>query len=910
MVRNLVPLFVLAAISLILPRALAEPELPAGFKKGVTVEDVSEYRLENGLRVLLYPDESTPKVTVNLTVLVGSRHEGYGETGMAHLLEHMLFKGTTQNSNIPKALRDRGADFNATTSYDRTNYYETLRASPRNLEFAIALEADRFVNSLIRREDLLSEMTVVRSEFESGENNPNAILSQRIWASAFEWHNYGKNTIGNRTDIERVPVENLRNFYKKYYRPDNAVLIIAGNFESQQALQLIAKYFGPLRNPPLALENTYTEEPAQDGDRLVTLRRVGTIGVVGAAYHIPAGSHEDYAAIEVLNQILSAEITGRLYQTLVVGKKCAQVMGSSTGLHDPSLLEFSAPVIPGESIEKVSTAMVDAIEAVVKNKPTHEEVVRARRKLIKDYELTLNKCERVASGLNEWSAAGDWRLFFLHRDRIAKVTADDVARVAARYLKPNNRTVGMFLPAKEPDRTGIPESKEIEKIVSGYTGGKPVARGERFDPTPENIEKQTIRGELSTGVKTALLAKKTRAQAIVARLTLRYGNEESLKDFTLAADLLPAMMSRGTKKHTREQIEDELDRLNAKISLSGGLGTINVTIQAKADTLEPVLQLVREMLREPSFPASELEILKAENLDSLKSSLTEPEALAALALHRKLAPYPKTNIRYIPTLQENIEQVEAIKLQQIVDLYQRQVGGTIGELAMVGDFQPKPVLAQFETMLKDWKSEIPYQRIDSPAMEIKGERITIETPDKENAVYMGGKVFSMKDSDPDYPALLVGNFVLGGGPLTSRLADRVRQKQGLSYTVGSSVGAHALEPYASFSLYAICNPANIARLNTAMLGELETFLKEGIGEKELQEGKEAYLEELQTNRTEDGSLVAYLQATLHEGRTFAFYAARDRQIAALTVDQVNAAFRKHISPQSLVIVEAGDFKKK
>ncbi|MGL6096329.1 MAG: M16 family metallopeptidase, partial [Fimbriiglobus sp.] len=218
----------------------AETPLPAGVTKMTTVEGITEYRLGNGLQVLLLPDDSQPKVTVNLTVFVGSRHEGYGETGMAHLLEHMVFKGCPKFPNVPKALRDHGADFNGTTWLDRTNYYETMPATPENLEFGIELEADRMVNSFIKREDLMSEFTVVRNEFERGENDATRVLFQKMLATAYEWHNYGKSTIGNRTDIERVPIDNLQAFYRKFYRPDNAMLIVAGKFEPAKALELVA----------------------------------------------------------------------------------------------------------------------------------------------------------------------------------------------------------------------------------------------------------------------------------------------------------------------------------------------------------------------------------------------------------------------------------------------------------------------------------------------------------------------------------------------------------------------------------------------------------------------------------------------------------------------------------------------
>src|SRR4051794_11815542 len=265
--------------------AMAESGPP---KKVASVEGITEYKLDNGLRFLLFPDASAPKVTVNMTVLVGSRHEGYGESGMAHLLEHMVFKGTPTHPHVPKALQDHGANFNGTTNVDRTNYFETMPATDENLEFGIKLEADRLVNSYVKREDLVSEMTVVRNEFERGENDPSNVLVERIHAAAFEWHNYGKTTIGNRADIERVPIDNLQAFYKKYYQPDNVVLIVAGKFEEPTALSLVEKYLGSIPKPARKLDPTYTEEPAQDGERLVTLRRGGAVRAVRGAPPQPA----------------------------------------------------------------------------------------------------------------------------------------------------------------------------------------------------------------------------------------------------------------------------------------------------------------------------------------------------------------------------------------------------------------------------------------------------------------------------------------------------------------------------------------------------------------------------------------------------------------------------------------------
>ena len=273
---------------------VSKTELPAPIK-GASVEGITEYSLANGMKVLLFPDNSQQTITVNITYMVGSRHEGYGETGMAHLLEHMVFKGSPKHLNIPQELTEHGARPNGTTWLDRTNYYETFAANEANLRWALDLESDRMVNSFIKKEDLETEFSVVRNEFEMGENDPGSVLMDRIISSAYIWHNYGNSTIGSREDIERVPIQNLQAFYKKYYQPDNAILLVAGKFDPKATLQMINEYFGTISRPERVLQPTYTVEPTQDGERSVVLRRVGDVQYVGAAYHISSGSHPDYA---------------------------------------------------------------------------------------------------------------------------------------------------------------------------------------------------------------------------------------------------------------------------------------------------------------------------------------------------------------------------------------------------------------------------------------------------------------------------------------------------------------------------------------------------------------------------------------------------------------------------------------
>jgi zinc protease len=899
-------------------------------KKIASVEGITEYQLDNGLRVLLFPDSSQSKVTVNMTVLVGSRHEGYGETGMAHLLEHMVFKGTPRHPNVPKALQDHGAQFNGSTSSDRVNYYETLTATEENLEFALDLEADRLVNSYIKREDLESEMTVVRNEFERGENSPDGVLGKRIAAAAYEWHNYGKSTIGNRSDIERVPVENLRAFYRKFYQPDNVVLVVAGRFDEAKALGLVQKYFGAIPRPARKLDTTWTEEPAQDGERLVTLRRVGDVGAVGVAYHIPSGSHEAIAALQVLANILSTQPSGRLFKALVETKKAASASAFARAQHDPGLMSIQAEVPRDSSLDEVRDVILAIVEQIGAKGVTAEEVNRAKQQILKQRDLAATDTAQIGISLSEWAAQGDWRLYFLHRDRVEKVTPEAVQTVGARYLQRNNRTVGLFIPTEKAERVPVPATPDVNALVVNYQGRAPIAEGEAFDYTPTNVEARVRRQELPQGIKVTLLPRKTRGEEVHLTLTLRYGDEENLKGLESAAGFLPELMLRGTKKLSYQQLRDELDKLKATLSAGGGggggrgrrggrggggggapAGEVSFTIQARRDTLPAVLEILRQVLREPALPADQFEVLKSQRLANLEQTLTEPSALAPRLLQRQLNPYSKDDIRYVPTIEESIQRLRAATHAQVVRLYRDYLGSQAGELAIVGDFDPNACLPILKETLTGWTGTKPFARIATPLVgELIGSQHKVNTPDKANATYNSGLVFSLRDDDVDYPALVMGNYILGSGTLSSRLGTRVRQNEGLSYGITSGLTASSFDKRASLTITAICNPQNVVRVEKAVQEELDRLLRDGVTKDELDKARTGYLQSQKVGRSSDTALAGILSNLSHAGRTMAFSTELEKKIETVTPDEVLAALRKYIDPKKLVIVTAGDFETK
>lgn len=905
--RNWVRTAVAAAVFMMAVSAVARAEAP---EKVTSVEGITEYRLDNGLKVLLFPEPSRPKVTVNLTVLVGSRHEGYGETGMAHLLEHMVFKGTPDHPDIPGALKRRGASFNGTTWLDRTNYFETLPASDENLEFAIALEADRMANSPIKAEDLASEFSVVRNEFEMGENSPSNILNQRMMAVAYEWHNYGKSTIGNKTDIERVPAESLRAFYHKFYRPENAVLVIAGQFDQRKALEYVEKYFGPIENPEAPLPKTYTEEPPQDGERVVTLRRVGDVAVVGAMYHVPAGPHPQSPAIDVLAEVLGSEPSGRLYKALVETKKAASVSVGAGSYHDPGVIEMYAEVADDGSVDDVRDTMLEVVEkGIQKNPPTEEEVDRAKTRMLKQRELAEADPNRMAISLSEWAAQGDWRLYFLYRDRLEKVTPEDVAKAAETYLVRSNRTVGIYLPTDESERAPVPSTPNVLEMVKDYKGREAKSAGEAFDVAPMAIQARVKTPDPIEGVKVAFLPKKTRGQSVILSLTLRYGNDENLKGLTDAADFLPSLMMRGTKSLSRQDIQDKLDAAQARLNLGGGTGTLSARLETKREHLTEAIDILRQILREPTLPEDEFAVLKTEQLAQAEQGKSEPTTLASVQISRMLHHYSKDDVRYVPTVEEQIGRIKELSLDQVKTLYDGYLGSEHGELSVVGDFDPSEVRPALEKALEDWEADKPYGRIERPYQKVKSAQEKIETPDKANAIYLGGITLPMKDDDPDYPALVVAADVLGGSGLSSRLGDRLRQKGGLSYGAGANFSADAQDERAGLTLYAIFNPENTSKVNTGIHEELEKIIKDGITEDELKKAVSGYLQEHQVRRSNDGALASILSSNLHLGRSMEFQADLEEKVQALSVEDVNNVLKKHIDPETLSQVIAGDLEK-
>jgi zinc protease len=629
---------------------------------------------------------------------------------------------------------------------------------------------------------------------------------------------------------------------------------------------------------------------------------------VQAIYHVPAASHADFAAVNILAQVLGDTPSGRLHKALVETKKASSIFGFNFELREPGIAVFGAEVRQGDSLEAARDIMVQTIEGLSTTPPTTAEVERARGQLLKEFDLNMNKSDLIGLIMSEYIASGDWRLFFLERDRTRKVTAEEVQQVAARYFKPANRTLGMFIPTPKPDRAEIPATPDVAAMLKDYKGEAAIAAGEAFDPSPTNIESRTKRTEAG-GVKIALLPKRTRGGTVVAQMLFRFGDEQSLMNRGTAAQMAGEMLMRGTTKHTRQQIQDELDRLKARAFVGGSTFQATLFIETTRANLSAVMRLMAEVLREPAFPDKEFDLLKQENLAGIEQQKSEPTQIAFTAFNRQINPYPKGDPRYVSTPDEDIADMNAATLDSAKQFYHDFYGASNAQLTVVGDFDEQEITKLTTQLFSDWKSPRPFKRVPSVFRDIAPANKTFQAPDKANAFFVAGFLFDMRDDNADYAAVTLGHYMLGGGFLSSRLAARIRQKDGLSYGVGSGIFVSAIDHYGRFTATAIYAPQNVDKLEAAFKEEIARMLKDGFTAEEVEAAKSGYLQSRQVSRAQDNELLNRSNTYLFLGRTWQWDADFEAKIKALTPEQINAAMRKFVDPSKLVIYKAGDFAK-
>lgn len=873
-----------------------------------TLEGVHEYKLPNGLTVLLAPDTSAQKTYVNLVYNVGSLQEGYGESGMAHLLEHLVLRRTVNTRNPMAEMQRRGMLPNGTTSYDRTNYFASFAPDAATMDWYLGWLAESMTGAVITREELDSEMTVVRNEFEIGENRGASVAWQRIRRAAYQWHGYGRAIIGARSDIENVPIDRLQAFYTRWYRPDNATLILSGAFDSQAALQRIQQSFGAIAKPSEPLTRPYTQEPVQDGEREVTVRRTGGAPMLGYSWHSVPAIHKDDAPLDVLGVILAGGATSRLHKQLVDTGLAVNLSAGNTGHREAGTFNLVVTPAAEDKIPEVRKVVDEALIKLSNEPVSDDELTLAKRRLINGAESSLRSAESVGRSLSEGVAVGDWRYPFWSRDELAKVSADDVRRVAASWLQAGNRTLGIYLPTVEPKRAPEMARHDPAPVLGDYQGRKAADAGEALAADPDAIEQRIQRGKLPSGIKLALLPKASKGDRVRGMLRLNWGTLQSLTGEDHAGTSGNLLLA-GTKQYTREQLTAKLAELDASLSANGAAGGVTLSFETSKANWPELLKLVAEVVRNPVYPDKEVENWRRAVLSQLQASADEPAVLASQAIAKVVQPYAERDPRRALTTAESVERVKAITAEGLRAFHRKFASTKDAEFAAVGALDADATRAQLTSLFGDWTSQQPYQRIVREALPYQPSRVQLDVAGKANAVFQAQSLQPFSGERAEGVAGMLAVTILGGGP-GSRLHERVREREGLSYSVWGQASFLKEESLASFGVSASFAPQNRAKLEAVIRDELDAMIKNGFTEQELAQVRDRLLKREKLGLGDDANLLNVLAADLPYDRTMSWTAERIKLIQSVTLDQVNAAARRYLSPDKLVIGVSGTFAAK
>jgi len=866
----------------------------------------------NDLSVLLMEDHSAPVLTFMVTYRVGSRNEVTGTTGATHLLEHLMFKGTDKynredDTGIDALLQNRGALLNATTWLDRTNYYENLPSE--YLELAVDIEADRMRNLWLREEDRRPEMTVVRNEFERGENSPFSALNKAIWSAAIIAHPYHHSTIGWRSDIENVPIEKLRNFYDTYYWPNNATVTVIGDFQPDEALSLIKKYYGAIPRSPNPIPEVYTEEPEQQGERRVTVSRAGQLGVVGIGFKAPEGSHEDYPALSVLDNILTNGKTSRLYKKLVDPGKATSLFNFYFPFKDPSLFVPYVFLAPGSTHEEVEQLLWEEIDNIKENGVTQAEVDRAVNQITAQTAFDRDGSFSIASQINEAIAMGDWTFYVRYPEEIQNVTPEQIQEAVNTYFVKEKSTTGYFIP-KRPggggqDAQASSSRSDLEQKLY-YRDHNFEAAG-NVQNTVADVDQTVQETNLAEKIKKAdigeieVYSMQTGVQDVVTITgSLAAGDWYSPSGNSMIADMTGNMLDKGTRSKDKFQIAEELENIGATIEFSVDAHALTFDAQCLTKDLPKVMALLAEQLREPAFSTEELEKLKIQRKGAFQRSMESTGFMAGAKLSQLI--YPENHPNYQTPVDQLIRDIDNITVDDLKAFHSEFYGPKSLKIVAVGDLETKMVNSEVREAFRGWSGGIDYRKATpAPPSAMTDELVFME--DKTSVSVNMGIPIGIDEDNPDYLPLYVGTYVLGGN-FSARLMSTVRDKEGLTYGIGSNLSGTELSD-GNWRLSATFAPDLLDQGMSSTMREVRNWVESGITAEELQAKKSTISGMAKVRLATTGGLANYIHDFAQRGKPVSYADTYFEQIENLTLEQVNSAIQKYIDLDKLVVVKAG-----
>jgi zinc protease len=870
---------------------------------------IREYRfLPNGLRLLLCEDHSAPVASVMIAYQVGSGDEPEGRTGISHMLEHMMFKGTRKyrrdsGNSLPMMLGQAGGVINATTGMDATHFFAVIPSG--RISLALELEADRMRGALLEGPDFKTEKDVVMNEFEMLENSPVMALEKKVWETAYEKHPYRHHTIGLRADLAALTAGALKDYYLRYYRPDNAWLIVTGDFRTDALLREIDRIFSKIPKCPEVNPRVAGKEPAQTAKRHVKVVRPDQGEAVLVAAKSPEGLNPDIYALEVLSQILTGGKTSRLYRELVDRQLAAEVSSSVSAYRDPGLFGTWAFLLPGVRHEEIEKKIFETYRDIRERGVSQQELASAKRRLSVRSLYAWDGVQSITDGLGEAVSLGDWNAFPDDRKNIERVGAEDVRRVAGKYLVPDLTTVGYLF--SKPAAESKPSAKQEEGNPAprpreeGQSSVKPVL----LDRLPDSAKGARISDQVRVrdfeGMRLMTLQRGIPGAVILSGSIKGAGS--SYHENAAVADMTAAMLELGTRHRDKFEIAKVLEEKGAEISFDAGPTRLIFYARFLKEDLAEVVGLMAELLRFPAFNEDELGKLKDQAVVSLEHRKTDTESVASQAISQLI--YESTHPNYQLSFDDQIECVRSLTAEELRKFHREHYGKNDLIVVAVGDVDEGAVADVFAKALEGWKTLEVNADFQRNVTVREPRRKIIEIRDKRNLDLFFGHGMPLTRKSPEYPAAALASFALGGD-FSSRLTSDVRDRHGLTYAVHSSLGGITGDIEGDWSIHMITTPPLLGEATARVREVTRRFVEEGLTPEELLRNQNTVTGQLKVNLATSGALAEQIRRTEEMGMGLRYLDEFPEKIRGLGLEDVNRTLRRFFHPEKLNEAVAGD----
>ncbi|WP_431437362.1 M16 family metallopeptidase [Acinetobacter lwoffii] len=889
-----------------------------------TEQNIEEYRLDNGLRIILAPNDKENKVFMNTVYLTGSLNDPQGKGGLAHLLEHLAFKGTenVKGDEFQRRLDQYTLMTNASTDYYSTKYTNVIRPEKTALSEVIFLEAERMDKLVLQEKYVPTEIDIVKREREIRLDQPFSVLIDQVFKSAYGNQYLGRLPIGDLNELQSINMQELNHFYRQWYAPNNAFVVISGKFDKAEVLKQLDTHFSPIqsRNVPAQVK-VPALKLEQIKQREFTVKKGSDL----AKFNLYLNQSEESikTALAVSPTLYTLQPSGHLYQNMVETGKSTAVQSSTWLDKDFNLVFMGAIYAPNHQAQDIEKGLIQGVE---KSQPfTEAELNRAKNLTRNQADNIKNSATALGSRLSDYAVAysGDWSQYFKDLSAIQNLNVNQVNQVYKSFLKPEYRISGNILPtpedqkkAQELTQTEAPaktldqqaETEEPLKDVSVYQAEvkQYIQQSKQY---LHSKDKQIQRGKLKNGIKYALFPTTTRDDKVYATISLDFGTAQSLMNKGEILDLTAYLMLRSSKTQSLQQIADKIIEVGGSATASASGNGLTLQISAKKEKFEEFFQYVVDVLKTPAFEQSQFDLIKSQTLSSLDRPYTEPDTVSSLTMARTLEIYQPGDLRFHFEPELAKKQYQKATREQVMALYQQFLKTQHAQIAVTGEFNPKSMQKTLKNSFSDWKATQPYERLKSEYRSYPAQKIHALSEQREFGSYEAFMSMPVGADHADAPALQVFRYILGDSQLSSRLAQELREKNALVYGFSADVQLDEWADVGAMMISANYTAGKSAQVSQAVHKVLNELLTRGVTEQEVEAAKASILKQRLTALEDDRRIHTMLIPQLEKDRNLVYREKRDQAIAQLSKADIDAMIKKYIKPDQLVEVMADQYGK-